>query len=57
MLNARKVSRGVMTDDPGWRVRTKGRDLLMVIHGYRHPRGRRHPRVIDLLDAVGTDEF
>ena len=51
MLNARKVSRGVLTDDPDWLVRTKGRDLLMVIHGYRHPRGRRHARVISMLDV------
>ena len=51
MLNARKVSRGVLTDDPDWRVRTKGRDLLMVIHGCRHPRGRHHAQVISMLDV------
>ena len=53
MLHARKVSRGVLTDEPDWRVRTKGRDLLMVIHGYRHPRGKRGrtPRVVSMLDV------
>ena len=53
MLSARSVFRGALTDDPDWRVRSQGRDLLLVIHGYRHPSGRRHDRVISLIDTVG----
>ena len=56
MLRATKVSRGVLTDDPDWVVRTKGRELLMVIQGYRHPRrkrGGRTSRVVSMLDAGG----
>ena len=53
MLKARRVSRGVLIDDPDWPVRTKGRDLWMVLLGFRHPRGRRGrtPRVISMLDV------
>ena len=52
LRNAGKVLRGALTDDPDWLVRTKGRDLLMVLHGYRHPHGRT-PSAVSMISIGG----